>query len=69
MPSANISAKFIAGGGRRRFSALVEPSRVRLLACLTEYGEMSVQELSDVLELPHPALVTVTALRIRSARA
>lgn len=37
----------------RRFSVLGEPTRVRLLDCLIENGESSVQELSELLELPH----------------
>jgi DNA-binding transcriptional ArsR family regulator len=37
----------------RRFAVLGEPSRVRLLDCLVENGETSVQELSQLLELPH----------------
>lgn len=37
----------------RRFSVLGEPTRVRLLDCLIENGEASVQQLSELLELPH----------------
>lgn len=37
----------------RRFAVLGEPSRVRLLDCLIENGESSVQKLSELLELPH----------------
>lgn len=37
----------------RRFAVLGEPTRVRLLDCLIENGETSVQELSELLELPH----------------
>jgi len=37
----------------RRFSVLGEATRVRLLDCLIENGESSVQELSELLELPH----------------
>jgi DNA-binding transcriptional ArsR family regulator len=42
-------AEAIAG----RFSVLGETTRVRLLDCLIENDESSVQELSDLLELPH----------------
>lgn len=37
----------------RRFAAIGEPTRVRLLDCLIENGETSVQRLSELLELPH----------------
>jgi DNA-binding transcriptional ArsR family regulator len=37
----------------RRFAVLGEPTRVRLLDCLIENGEASVQELSELLELPY----------------
>lgn len=38
----------------RRFVVLGEPTRLRLLDCLIERGEASVQELSGVLDVPYP---------------
>lgn len=51
-PCQALSLEF-AEAVARRFAVLGEPSRVRLLDCLIENGESSVQELSELLELPH----------------
>ncbi len=38
----------------RRFLALGQPTRLRLLDCLMQRGEASVQELSQLLHVPYP---------------